>query len=235
MNLRGLAKNFFAIYHWARQNILSERFILDRLMATPTHSELLIATNNAGKMRELTGLLAPLPIRLRQLSEFAQIEEVEETGKTFADNALLKARIYSRQTNLWTLADDSGLEVDALNGAPGVLSARYAGHNATDEERNARLLAELSLTDDERRTARFICAIALFDPAIGATEIFNGTCEGYIAKQPRGHNGFGYDPLFVPSGYTHTFGELSDLVKQQISHRSRALAAVRVYLNGRFS
>ena len=204
-------------------------------MTTPTHSELLIATNNAGKIRELCGLLVNLPLRLRQLSEFPQIEEVEETGKTFAENALLKARLYGRQTNFWTLADDSGLEVDALNGAPGVLSARYAGRHATDEERNARLLAELSLTNDEQRTARFICAIALYDPETRATEIFNGTCEGHIAKHPRGHHGFGYDPLFIPSGYTHTFGELSEVVKQQISHRARALAAFRVYLNKQFS
>ncbi|HZG53185.1 MAG TPA: RdgB/HAM1 family non-canonical purine NTP pyrophosphatase [Pyrinomonadaceae bacterium] len=204
-------------------------------MTTQTPSELLIATNNAGKIRELTGLLANLPLRLRQLSEFPQITEVEETGQTFAENASLKARLYSRQTQLWTLADDSGLEVDALDGAPGVLSARYAGRNATDEERCARLLAELSLTHDERRTARFICAIALYDPATATTEIFNGACEGRIAKHPRGRLGFGYDPIFVPSGYAHTFGELSDVVKQQISHRSQALAAVRVYLNGRFS
>jgi XTP/dITP diphosphohydrolase len=204
-------------------------------MTDQTHSELLIATNNAGKVRELTGLLARLPVRLRQLSEFPEIKEVEETGETFAENASLKARLYGRQAGLWTLADDSGLEVDALGGAPGVLSARYAGPNATDEERNARLLAELALTGDERRTARFICAIALYDPATGASEIFSGTCEGSIAKHPRGHNGFGYDPLFVPSGYSHTFGELSEAVKQQISHRSRALAAVRLYLNTRFS
>jgi XTP/dITP diphosphohydrolase len=204
-------------------------------MATPTHSELLIATNNAGKIRELTGLLANLPLRLRQLSEFPHIQEVEETGKTFAENAALKARLYGRQANLWTLADDSGLEVDALGGAPGVLSARYAGQNATDVERNARLLAELSLTNDERRTARFICVIALYEPATEAMEIFNGTCEGHIAQHPRGSNGFGYDSLFIPTGYAHTFGELPDVVKQQISHRSRALAVVRLYLKGRFS
>ncbi len=204
-------------------------------MFTPTYSQLLIATNNAGKIRELNGLLADLPLRLRQLSEFPQIREVEETGKTFAENASLKARLYGRETNLWTLADDSGLEVDALDGAPGVLSARYAGRNASDEERNARLLAELNLTGDEQRKARFICAIALYDPAAGTTEIFDGRCEGHIAKHPRGHNGFGYDPLFIPSGYEHTFGQLSETVKQQISHRSRALAAVRLYLNRRFS
>lgn len=204
-------------------------------MTISTYPELLIATHNAGKIRELTALLSPLPLRLRHLSEFPRIAEVEETGETFAENALLKARAYSRETNLWTLADDSGLAVDALGGAPGVLSARYAGANATDEQRNARLLAELMQTDDEGRTARFICAIALHDPAAGTTEIFEGTCEGHIAKHPRGRNGFGYDPLFVPDGYAHTFGELSEAVKQEISHRSRALAAVRVYLSGRVS
>lgn len=204
-------------------------------MPVSTYPELLIATNNAGKMRELTALLAHLPLRLRQLSEFPRIEEVEETGETFAENALLKARAYGRETNLWTLADDSGLAVDALGGAPGVLSARYAGPHATDEERNARLLAELKQTDDKGRTARFICAIALHDPAAGTTEIFEGTCEGHIAQHPRGRHGFGYDPLFVPDGYAHTFGELPEAVKQEISHRSRALAAVRVYLNERVS
>ena len=204
-------------------------------MTNANRSELLIATHNAGKIRELTALLAHLPLRLRQLSEFPRIKEVEETGETFVANALLKARGYSRETNLWTLADDSGLVVDALGGAPGVLSARYAGANATDEERNARLLSELSLTDAEQRTARFICAIALHDPAAGATEIFEGTCEGHIAKHPRGRHGFGYDPLFIPSGYTHTFGELPEALKQEISHRSRALAAVRIYLNARIS
>lgn len=212
-----------------------ERPILDRLMAAETHSELLIATGNAGKIRELNGLLADLPLRLRRLSEFSQISEVEETGKTFTENALLKARLYSRQTNLWTLADDSGLEVDALGGAPGVLSARYAGPNATDEERNARLLSELARTNDEHRTARFICALALYDPTTGETETFNGSCEGRIARHPRGQHGFGYDPLFIPSGYEHTFGELSETVKQQISHRARALAALRHSLNRRFA
>ena len=199
------------------------------------HSELLIATNNAGKILELNALLANLPLRLRQLSEFPHIEEVEETGNTFAENASLKATQYGRQANLLTLADDSGLEVDALNGAPGVLSARYAGPDATDAERNERLLAELGHAVDERRTARFVCAIALYDPLTGTTEIFDGTCEGHIAQHPRGHHGFGYDPLFIPSGHTHTFGELSEVVKQQISHRARALAAVRAYLNERFS
>ena len=204
-------------------------------MATPAHSELLIATYNAGKIRELTILLSNLPLRLRRLSEFPQITEVEETGRTFAENAELKARLYSCQTNLWTLADDSGLEVDALNGAPGVLSARYAGAHATDEERNARLLAELNLTGDVQRSARFICAIALYEPDEEKAEVFRGVCEGRISRHTRGRGGFGYDPLFIPAGYEQTFGELPDELKQQISHRARALAKVRAYLNGRFA
>jgi XTP/dITP diphosphohydrolase len=204
-------------------------------MDTPAPPELLIATHNAGKIRELTALLSNLPLRLRRLSEFPQIEEVEETGETFAANAELKARLYSRQTNLWTLADDSGLEVDALNGAPGVLSARYGGANATDAERNALLLAALNGTDEPQRTARFTCAIALHEPKAKTTKLFAGTCEGRISRQPRGNNGFGYDPLFIPKGYAQTFGELPDELKQQLSHRARALLAVRAYLNGLFS
>lgn len=204
-------------------------------MDTPAPPELLIATHNSGKIRELTALLSNLPLRLRRLSEFPSIEEVEETGETFAANAELKARLYSRQTNLWTLADDSGLEVDALNGAPGVLSARYGGANITDAERNALLLAALSETDEPQRTARFICAIALYEPEAETAKLFAGACEGRIARQPRGTNGFGYDPLFVPTGYAQTFGELPDELKQQLSHRARALAAVRAYLRELFS
>jgi len=203
-------------------------------MSTTAYSELLIATNNAGKIRELASLLSNLPLRLRRLSEFPHVEEVEETGRTFAENAELKARLYSEQTNLRTLADDSGLEVDALNGAPGVLSARYAGAHATDLERNARLLAELNLTGDERRSARFICAIALYEPGEERAKVFSGVCEGRIAKGLQGAGGFGYDPLFIPTGYEQTFGELPDELKQQISHRARALAKVRAYLSGRY-
>jgi len=204
-------------------------------MANPAHSELLIATLNTGKIRELKNLLSTLPLYLRQLSEFPQITEVEETGKTFAENAELKARLYSRQTGLWSLADDSGLEVDALNGAPGVLSARFGGAGASDKDRNARLLGELSLTDDKHRTARFICAIALYEPEKGTVELFNGICEGFISRDPRGSNGFGYDPLFIPTGYAYTFGELPNEIKQQLSHRAQALSDVRVFLTERFT
>ena len=186
-------------------------------------------------MRELTNLLSGFPLRLRSLSEFPSIEEVAETGRTFAENATLKAHQYGCRTNLWTLADDSGLEVDALGGAPGVLSARYGGAKLTAEERNALLLSALKSIADKRRSARFICVVALFEPEAGAAvKLFTGTCEGHLSNDPRGNNGFGYDPVFVPSGYARTFAELPDEIKAQISHRGQALAAVRAYLTGRF-
>lgn len=191
---------------------------------------LLIATNNLGKLREFTWLLQALPLRLRSLREFPHIAEVEETGATFIENATLKARSYCAQTGLWTLADDSGLEVEALGGAPGIFSARYAGAEATDEMRRARLLAELAQTGDSVRRARFVCAIALVESAATTPVIFSGVCAGHIAFVERGRHGFGYDALFVPDGYEQTFGELSDEIKQNISHRARALAAAKDYL-----
>jgi XTP/dITP diphosphohydrolase len=193
--------------------------------------ELLVATNNAGKLRELSSLLAALPLRLRRLAEFPHVAEVEETGTTFAENAALKAIEYCRQTGLWTLADDSGLEVAALGGAPGVLSARYAGVGATDEVRRQRLLAELARTGDVERCARFVCVIALAQPDVAAPQLFTGVCEGHIARAARGKGGFGYDPIFVPANYAETFGELSDEIKQKISHRARALSAAHAYLS----
>ncbi len=194
-------------------------------------SELLIATNNIGKLREFKWLLQSLPMRLRSLGEFPHIAEVAETGATFAENAALKARSYCAQTGVRTLADDSGLEVTALGGAPGIFSARYAGTDATDAMRRMRLLAELAQTGDNERRARFVCAIALARPGTAtAPEIFVGVCTGRIALVERGQHGFGYDPLFVPDGYAQTFGELSDEIKQNISHRARALAAAQDYL-----
>lgn len=193
--------------------------------------ELLIATRNAGKVCEVEMLLERLPLRLRSLSEFPEIVEVEETGATFAENAALKARGYAAQTRLWTLADDSGLEVEALGGAPGVFSARYAGGAcASDGERIVHLLTELSRTGDTERRARFVCVIAITDPDARLVNTSTGTCEGSIALAPRGMNGFGYDPIFIPDGYQQSFGELSPEIKQHISHRARALEAARSFL-----
>ena len=190
--------------------------------------ELLIATRNAGKLRELQELFAPLQWRLRNLSEFPEIEEVAETGATFVENAKLKA--YSAATGLWTLADDSGLEVEALGGAPGIYSARYAGAQATDAERSKRLLAELSQVNDQERRARFVCAIAIANPQACVLDVALGYCTGHIAHAPSGEGGFGYDPVFIPDGYAQSFGELPEAIKQKISHRALALDQAKMFL-----
>jgi XTP/dITP diphosphohydrolase len=192
--------------------------------------ELLIATRNPGKLIEVREILSDLPITLKSLHDFPLTTEVAETGETFADNAAIKAADYARQTGAWTLSDDSGLEVDALGGAPGVYSARYAGESASDRERIELLLSNLSGTTDALRRARFVCAVALSDPAGRIINVSEGVCEGRIIESPRGELGFGYDPVFVPEGYEQTFGELSSEVKQAISHRARALAATRAFL-----
>jgi XTP/dITP diphosphohydrolase len=200
----------------------------------PETTELLVATHNAGKVRELSGLLAGLPLRLRLLSEWPDIPEAVETGSTFEENAVLKALHYSSRAGRLTLSDDSGLEVFALGGAPGVRSARYCGPAATYAERMARLLAELEAAGDGGRGARFVCVIALADPSTGRVETFEGACEGRLAHAPRGTGGFGYDPVFIPEGYQQTFGELPDEIKQEISHRARALRKAGEFLRERF-
>ena len=202
-------------------------------MHAPT--ELLVATNNAGKVRELSLLLADLPLRLRLLSELGEFTEAEETGTTFAENATLKALYYSALGSMLTLSDDSGLSVDALGGAPGVYSARYAGPRATYAERMRKLLDELAATGDDERRARFDCVIAVADPSTGDLQTFEGACAGRIAHAPRGTGGFGYDPVFIPDGYEQTFGELPDAVKHSVSHRARALAKAARHLRTRFT
>jgi XTP/dITP diphosphohydrolase len=199
-------------------------------MIIETKRELLLASHNAGKIRELTPLLEGVPVKLRSLSEFANVPEAEETGVTFEENAAIKASLYGRLTGLTTLADDSGLEVAALDGAPGVLSARYAGADATYEAKITRLFEEMKLSGVADRSARFVCVVALFELGAEGLRFFRGECVGRIAEEPRGLGGFGYDPVFIPNGYEKTFAELSPLIKQQISHRARAVLAARDYL-----
>lgn len=199
-------------------------------MAKERSAELLLATRNAGKIRELRELLGGAPFALRSLAEFPHVPEAEETGETFEENAAIKASFYGGATGLLTLADDSGLEVAALGGAPGVRSARYAGAGAGYDVKIARLLEELRLSGSADRRARFVCVAALFDPATENVGLFRGVCEGRIADAPRGAGGFGYDPIFVPDGYAESFGQLSSDVKQRISHRARAAAAAREFL-----
>ena len=193
--------------------------------------ELLIASKNVGKIKEFKQLLADLPIILHSANEFEEIPEPEETGKTFADNAILKAQYYAEKTGLIALADDSGLAVDALNGAPGVFSARYAGVDATNAERIGKLLSEVSNTPIEKRSARFVCAIAIITQTGKILNLVEATCEGKIAFQPSGTNGFGYDPIFVPDGFSQSFGELSDEIKHKISHRGRAIEKIIEFLH----
>jgi XTP/dITP diphosphohydrolase len=199
------------------------------------HTELLVATNNKGKVGELSQLLSDFPLRLRLLGEFPDIEEAEETGETFAENAAIKALHYSARAGLLTLSDDSGLVVDALDGAPGVRSARYAGREATYAERMSKLIGELDATGDSERRARFVCVIAVADPSAGTLHTFEGECRGRIARAPRGAGGFGYDPLFIPDGHDQTFGELPAEVKHTLSHRALALKQAASYLRERYT
>lgn len=182
---------------------------------------LLIATGNAGKKREFARLLATLPCEVVGLDDLGLANDVEESGATFAENALLKARAYAARSGLLTLADDSGLEVDALGGAPGVQSARYGGPCLDDRGRYELLLANLRAVPDERRTARFRCTIALVAPN-GREATAEGACEGRIVHAPRGEHGFGYDPVFWVNNEGCTMAELPPERKNVISHRAVA-------------
>lgn len=192
--------------------------------------QLLLATGNAGKIKEFGELLKPLPIRLRNLKDFESIPQPDETEPSFAANAALKARYYALQSGLFALADDSGLEVDALGGAPGVFSARYAGAEANDTRRIDKLLSELTAAEAENRRARFVCAVAVADESGAIIHLAEGFCNGKIAFAPRGTNGFGYDPIFIPEGFAETFAELSSDKKQKISHRARAAEKIIAFL-----
>lgn len=194
-------------------------------------SKLLLATNNLGKAQELTALLGGVPFIITTPREEGIALDVEETGATFGENAALKARAFAIASGLLTMADDSGLEVDALCGAPGVLSARYAGPEASDEDRMRYLLSKLKLVKWDRRGARFRTVISVAWPA-GAVELFDGTCEGMIALEPLGVQGFGYDPVFYIPFLNKVMAELSLEEKNGISHRGIAVRKAVEYLDG---
>lgn len=189
--------------------------------------DLLVATRNQGKLIELQDLLSGLPLSLCSLRDFPAVKAVPETGRSFIENASLKAAGYATQARLLTLADDSGLELPELSGAPGVFSSRYAGEFASDTERIDKLLAELQATGAAQRTARFISAVAIASADGNIVDVSLGICEGRIALAPRGRGGFGYDPVFIPNGYDLTFAELPAQIKNQISHRAQALQGAR--------
>lgn len=184
---------------------------------------LVLATRNPGKITEIKALLPG--VRVATAAAFPGCPEPEETGRTFEENALIKARAVSRYTGRTALADDSGLEVDALDGVPGVRSARYAGTDASDQDNIRHLLDALDGISDADRTARFRCVVAVVVPD-GRTWTAEGACEGWILQAPQGDAGFGYDPLFVPAGYENTFAELDAGVKNRISHRALALGRI---------
>jgi XTP/dITP diphosphohydrolase len=190
---------------------------------------LLLATTNPHKVDEYQAILSDLPFTLLSLNDIQLDMDVEETGTTFRENAELKARAYAQASGLLSLADDSGLEIDALDGAPGVYSARFAGVDATYEERFDILLTRLRDVPVERRTARFRCVISLAEPS-GYLRSVDGTIEGVIADVPRGKNGFGYDPIFLVPALGKTTAEITAEQKNKISHRGRAAQLARELL-----
>lgn len=196
--------------------------------------KLLVATTNSGKLRELERLFSGLDVQLVSLRDVGDVPEVVEDLDTFEGNARKKAREIAEATGLPTLADDSGLEVDVLDGAPGVRSARYSGESATDRSNNDELLEALRDVPGGRRTARFRCVLALCDPGgpLEGEHVEHGACEGRIARAPRGEEGFGYDPLFVLEGTDQTLAEVGPERKSRVSHRARAAERMRAFLAG---
>ena len=184
--------------------------------------ELVLGTRNRKKGRELADLFAPAGIAVRTLDEFPSAVEVEEDGDSFAANASKKAIQQARAVGRWVLGEDSGLSVDALDGAPGIFSARFSGASATDEQNNRHLLKKLEETPPEKRSAHYVCYMVVSDPAGNVRAESEGICRGRIRNAPSGTAGFGYDPLFEILEYHRTFGELGEAVKAALSHRARA-------------
>ncbi len=191
--------------------------------------DIVLATRNKKKIEEMKRIIADLSISIRTLDDFPGCPEVEEEGITFEENAVKKALTVAQYTGKPSIADDSGLEVYALNRAPGTLSARYAGEDANDRRNIEKLLFEMRSIADEKRGARFVCCIALAFPD-GKVKTFTGYVEGRIGSEPRGTYGFGYDPLFYPQGHKRTFAEMTDNEKDALSHRGKALNELQKYL-----
>ena len=192
--------------------------------------DIVLATKNRKKIEEIKKICNVMgtATRIFTLDDFPAFEDVVEDGRTFEENAMKKALEVSRRTGMTALADDSGLEVDALNGAPGVFSARFAGEHADDRANLEKLLKEMEDLPEEKRAARFVCCIALASQ--DETKTFMGYVEGTIGREPKGDNGFGYDPVFYPKGHERTFAEMSDREKNSMSHRAMALRELQKYL-----
>ena len=183
----------------------------------------IVATKNKGKLAEIKEILHDFPFEVISMEEAGITKDIEENGTTFEENALIKAEEICRVTGEMVMADDSGLEVDYLNGAPGIYSSRFAGEGATDEDKNKKLLKLLEGVPFEKRSARFVCVIAVIFPD-GQRFTVKGTCDGYIVFEPIGNNGFGYDPLFFMPEYNMTTAQMEPEQKNRISHRGKALA-----------
>ncbi len=191
------------------------------------HQIAVIATGNRYKLEEISEMLKDFSIQVKSMGDIGLDGlEIEETGTTFEENAIIKAETVCQKTGLMALADDSGLEVDALNGAPGIYSARYAGEQGNDDENNKKLLEELKDVPLENRQARFVCALAAVFPD-GLKIVVRGTVEGYIDFEEKGSHGFGYDPMFLIPAYQQTFGQLGPVIKNSMSHRGRAIERMK--------
>lgn len=202
--------------------------------------EVLVATSNEGKVREITTALKGLSLKILTLKDFPALLEVDEIGENYEDNATAKALGYARQTGFPAIAEDSGLEVESLGGRPGFLSSRYGGREISDAARNQHLLMETAHVGMPRRAARFVSIVVLARPSSDKTQprvlaITRGVCEGTIARNARGAHGFGFDSIFIPSGYDQTFGELEDTIKNRISHRAQSMLKMRPFLADLFN
>ncbi|MGA3246232.1 MAG: RdgB/HAM1 family non-canonical purine NTP pyrophosphatase [Bacteroidota bacterium] len=193
--------------------------------------KIVLATRNKHKIEEIKTILHDLPLEILTLNDFPDVPVLREDGETFQENSLQKAQEVFQHTKYFALADDSGLEVFYLNGRPGVISARYAGNGASDEMNNEKLLGQMRGVAPRRRKAQFRAVLTLVDDR--GVEVTEGICPGTLAELPRGTNGFGYDPIFMPDGFSRTYAELTSEEKNRISHRARALAAMREVLRQR--
>lgn len=192
--------------------------------------DLLLGTGNTGKILEIKRSLEDLPIIFTVIADFSELQTPVEDGSSYEENAIIKARSYAQQTGVWTLADDSGLEVAYLNGLPGLRSARFGGAGLSDIDRTNLLLSKLAAVKTDQRSASFVSAVAVANPSGEIINVAHGICRGMIAESPAGEEGFGYDPVFIPNGHENTFAEMPLSLKRRLSHRGKALEATREFL-----
>ena len=192
--------------------------------------DFLLGTGNAGKILEIERSLEGLPLILKVIADFSELQTPVEDGSSYEENAIIKARSYAEQTGMWTLADDSGLEVAYLKGLPGLGSARFGGVGLSDLDRTNLLLSQLATVKNDQRSANFVSVVAVANPSGEIINVAHGNCRGTIAESPAGEEGFGYDPIFIPNGHEQTFAEMPLSLKCRLSHRGKALEVTREFL-----